>query len=151
MKLTAAGQAHMERFFRYYLRDARLRLPVVLIHANQWTRTLTKPFRFGAITFGRHVFVGTNLVARDGDGRMRVPGWLLAHELMHVIQYERAGMRRFLSAYLREYAQAMRRGRKLNATGHWLAYRAITQETEAYAAEAAYRQWSECVETLMLR
>ena len=150
MRLTVEGHAHMERFFRLYLRDEHLRLPVVLVHANQWTRTLTKPFRFGAITFGRHVFVATKLAVRDGDERMRVPGWLLAHELMHVVQYERAGMRRFLSAYLREYAQAMRRGRRLNTAGHWLAYRAIAQEAEAYAAEAAYQQWEERMESLML-
>ena len=151
MRLTPEGHAHFERFFRLYLRDERLTLPVVSIHADQWAHTLTKPFRFGAITFGRHVFVATSLVARDGDEQMRVPGWLVAHELMHVIQYERAGMTRFLFAYLREYARALRRGRRLNAAGHWLAYRAIAQEAEAYRAEAAYRQWAERAEILILR
>ena len=150
MRLTAEGQAHIERFFRMYLRDERLTLPVVSLHADQWARALTSPFRFGAITFGRHVFVATDLVARDGSARTQVPGWLVAHEMMHVIQYERAGMTRFLFAYLSEYTRALRRGRRLNAAGHWLAYRAIAHEVEAYAAEAAYRQWAEQAEVLIL-
>ncbi|PYS94111.1 MAG: hypothetical protein DMF64_02080 [Acidobacteria bacterium] len=150
MRLTAEAQAHVERFFRVYLRDERLSLPAISVHTDQLAHVITGSFRIGAITFGRHVFVAPTLLVCDVDERVCVPGWLVAHEAMHVIQYERAGMARFLFAYLREYARARRRGKSFNAARHWVAYRAIAHEVEARAAEAAYCDWTERAEMLTL-
>lgn len=150
MQLTAEARAHLESFFRAHLCDEQLTLPAVSIHTGPFARVLTRTFSIGAITFGRHVFVAPTFLPSSLAAHRLLPGWLLAHEVMHVLQYERAGMTRFLSAYLREYARALKREPRLNGAAHWSAYRAITHEAEAYTAEAAYRAWAERVEVLRL-
>jgi Domain of unknown function (DUF4157) len=150
MQLTAEAQAHLESFFRAHLHDEQLALPAVSIHTGRFARVLTRTFSIGALTFGRHVFVAPTWLVGDVAAHRLLPGWLLAHEVMHVLQYERTGMTRFLWAYLREYARALRREPSMNGAAHWSAYRAITHEAEAYAVEAAYRAWQDGAEALQL-
>lgn len=51
---------------------------------------------------------------------------LIAHELVHVEQWRRLGIARFLRDYLLAYVCGRRAG-----LGHWPAYRAIPLEAEA--------------------
>jgi hypothetical protein len=51
---------------------------------------------------------------------------LLAHELVHVMQWRELGVARFLFAYLRAYFRGRLRG-----LSHWHAYREIPLEIEA--------------------
>src|SRR4051794_15701552 len=51
---------------------------------------------------------------------------LLAHELVHVEQWRKLGVVRFLRGYLGAYLRGRRGG-----LGHWDAYRAIPFEVEA--------------------
>ena len=51
---------------------------------------------------------------------------LIAHELVHVEQWRRLGVVRFLRGYLGAYVRGRRSG-----LGHWPAYRAIPFEAEA--------------------
>lgn len=68
---------------------------------------------------------GLVFVKRD---RLEDPGLapLLAHELVHIRQWEEHGVVGFLTRYLVDYLRGRRRG--LN---HWQAYRQITFEHEA--------------------
>lgn len=77
----------------------------------------------GAMTLGRIVFVRRDLVC--ADGRIRSPE-LLAHELVHVLQYARLGVAAFLWRYLREYLTGLWRLRN-----HRRAYLAISLEVQA--------------------
>jgi hypothetical protein len=73
------------------------------------------------ITLGRRIYIeGPNVEA------------ILRHELVHVRQIQRLGLFRFYGGYLREYVANRRRGMPPAE-----AYRRITMEEEAFAAEGA--------------
>ena len=78
------------------------------------------------MTLGRLI-----LLRRDDDRSGRRP--LLAHELVHVEQYQRIGTARFLWRYVGEYARNLWR-----LCSHRRAYRAISFETEARASAARW-------------
>ena len=73
-----------------------------------------------AITLGRRIYVAAGH-ASDA---------LLRHELVHVRQAGELGVLRFLWRYVAEYVRNRRRG-----MAHDDAYRAISFEAEAFAAE----------------
>jgi hypothetical protein len=75
------------------------------------------PRGFDAITIGRVISV------RDGAATSDA---LLRHELVHVDQYRRMGVVRFLVTYVGSYL-----GDRLRGYGHLGAYRRIPQEIEA--------------------
>ncbi|HEY9284233.1 MAG TPA: hypothetical protein VIP46_12335, partial [Pyrinomonadaceae bacterium] len=70
-----------------------------------------------------------------------VAGRLMAHEVAHLLQAERAGLAPFLLAYLREYWGGLRRAPRWDAAAHWRAYSEISFEREARAVERAYERW----------
>lgn len=59
-----------------------------------------------------------------------VPQWLYRHEMKHIEQINRLGVIPFYTLYFIEYVQGRRKG-----LGHWEAYREISFEKEAVAAE----------------
>ncbi|HKP73779.1 MAG TPA: DUF4157 domain-containing protein [Pyrinomonadaceae bacterium] len=141
MLLADSSHARLERFFRAYLRDEAARLPRIFIHAGSFSGWLTRVFRIAAITVGCHVFVTPKVVGRDEGGRLTVPGWLVAHEAAHVLQYRREGFVPFLFNYLREYFASLAEGKKLGAEARMEAYRQLSREREAREIEAAYLEW----------
>ena len=144
MKLSEESRAEMEAFLRWRLGDAGLRLPPVSVYAGRFARLLvSKALGVGAITFGRRIFVAPSLVRRDEAGRAAMPGWLLAHELAHVLQYERKGWLRFFFDYLRDYFRGLREGRRWDAAGRMDAYMAIAEERAAREVERAYTEFRE--------
>ena len=76
-----------------------------------------------AITLGRRIYI-----AAPGEGAAF--DRLLRHELVHVRQAGECGTARFLWRYLAEYLRNRRGG-----LDHAAAYRAISFEVEAFAAE----------------
>jgi len=74
-----------------------------------------------AITLGRRIYIAAGH-ASDA---------LLRHELAHVRQAGELGVARFLWRYVAEYLRNRRRGMP-----HDAAYRAISFEAEAFAAES---------------
>ena len=140
MRLSADTHDVLQHFFRQHLNDAELHLPPIRIHTGLVARLLMKANGMGAITFGRHVFVRPGLVKKDEEGRLCIPGWLLAHEATHVLQYEQRGYLRFFRDYLSGYWQALSKGKKWSAQGRRAAYMAIAEEQTAYEAEHAFRE-----------
>ena len=86
---------------------------------------LLLPRNVAAITLGRRIWIARELPPAEHEA-------LLRHELVHVRQMERHGMFVFLVQYLGEYLANRFRG-----MGHDAAYRAISFEREAFAAERA--------------
>ena len=86
---------------------------------------LLLPRNVAAITLGRRIWIARELPPAE----MEV---LLRHELVHVRQMERHGVVVFLARYLGEYL-----ANRCRRMGHDAAYRAISFEREAFAAEAA--------------
>jgi hypothetical protein len=73
-----------------------------------------------AITLGRRIYVSSEQLSEA----------LLRHELVHVRQAGALGLPRFLFRYAAEYVRYRRQG-----MAHDQAYRAISFEIEAFAAE----------------
>ncbi len=147
MRLAEESRARLERFFRWYERDEGLRLPAVFVHAGFWSDNLTRMLRAAAFTIGRHIFVSRKVLARDGRGRLTMPGWLLAHEAAHVRQFQQAGFLKFAFNYAREYLTLLVRGGKFDAGARTQAYERIAPEREARGVEAAYLEWRAGVPT----
>ena len=88
-----------------------------------------KPFLLrgvAGITLGRTIYVSQQCVAYSAAEVER----LIRHELVHVRQVNRLGLLRFLARYAGEYIRNRRAG--MSAAQ---AYRQISFEVEAYAAE----------------
>ena len=142
MKLAAPSHARIEAFLREHLQDSGLRLPPIRICDGRLAHWLTRTFKVGAITFGRHVFISPRLVEHQPDGQKTAPGRLVAHEAVHVLQYEREGTLRFLLTYLLEYVRLLRTSGRWDAPARMAAYLAIAKESAAREAEHAYQGWS---------
>jgi hypothetical protein len=141
MQLSASSRAELEEFFREFREDEYLRLPPVRVYAGRAAGWLTGRTGIDAITLGRRVLVAPHHLRRGDGGARSVVGRLIAHEVAHLLQAERAGLVPFLLAYLREYLKGMRRAPKWDAAAHWRAYSEISFEREAREAERAYEAW----------
>jgi hypothetical protein len=92
---------------------------IVRIGFPWWLRPFVRRGVAG-ITLGRRIYIAA---AHGSDA-------LLRHELVHVRQAGELGLPRFLWRYAAEYVKNRRRGMH-----HEAAYRGISFETEAFAAE----------------
>lgn len=141
MRLAAESHRLIEEFLRDRFRLEMLKLPPMRLYRGRLARWLTGTFQIGAITFGRRIFVEPGMVTRDEAGRLKVPGWLLAHEATHVWQYQSAAWAGFLFSYLGGYWRALRVQRKWGREARLAAYLAIMEECEARESETAYAVW----------
>ena len=142
MLLASESHQRIEAFLRYHLRDEKLRLPPIHIYCGRWSRYLTSAFSILAITFGRRIFVATKALKHDDEGRLVVSARLIAHEAVHVTQYQQAGFIGFLLSYAGEFWRSLRGLRQgWGKAARLAAYFAIKQECEAYEAENAYDVW----------
>jgi hypothetical protein len=142
-KMLLSQESHrlIEAFHREYHASEALKLPPVHIHQGRVARWLTHTFHIGAITFGRHIFIKPELTELDAEGKWTAPGWLVAHETTHVLQYTSAGWIGFLLTYLREYWDGLRALGSWDAAARMAAYKAIKVECDARDAEQAYAAW----------
>jgi hypothetical protein len=141
MLLASESHRRIEAFLRCYLRRETLRLPPIFIYSGRWSQALTNSFQILAITVGRRIFVTAKTLSRDETGRLMVSARLIAHEAVHVVQYEEAGFVGFLFSYAREYWRALRGQQGWGKAARLSAYFAIKHECEAYEAENAYAGW----------
>jgi Domain of unknown function (DUF4157) len=141
MRLAVDSHRLIEEFLRERFGLETLKLPPLSLYHGRVARWVTSTFRIGAITFGRRIFVAPKMVTTDATGRLRIPGWLVAHEATHVWQYECAGFAGFLASYLAGYWRALRGQRKWGREARQAAYLAIREECEARESETAYAVW----------
>lgn len=141
MRLEEASSLRIERFLREHLKDESLHLPPIKIYCGWFASLLTKIFKIGAITIGRRIFIAPGLLQRDENRGLSVPGWLIAHEAVHVIQFERAGLLRFAVDYIGGYLRALRAANRWDRAARMAAYLSIDEECEARTAEEAYSVW----------
>jgi len=92
-------------------------VPRSLLQQVTLRETRLLPPGFDGVTIGKNVYVRPGFLERPT---------LLAHELVHVRQYAELGLVRFLTTYVREYAQNLVRLRS-----HRAAYLAISLEKQA--------------------
>ena len=143
MRLSTAAHERLEKFLGEHLGEPGLCLPRIQLHSGRVARLLTGALKVGAMTVGRHIFIAPRLLERGEDGRLAAPGWLIAHEATHVVQFGREGFAGFLYKYLRGYFGALRQCGSWDAAARMTAYLAIAEECAAREAEHAYRKWTE--------
>ncbi len=143
MRLSADSHRRVERFLREHLNEPGLVLPPLRIYTGRFARLVTKALKVGAVTFGRHILFSPHKLVRDEAGRLVAPGWLVAHEALHVVQFAREGHARFLWGYVAEFWRLLRAGGAWGSEARNTAYLAISKELEAVKAQRAYQMWSE--------
>jgi hypothetical protein len=122
---------------RVFTTEAQMKLPFEINEAIAETRARVRfhypwwlrPFLLegvGAITIGRRIYVRSGV----GEHLHR----LLRHELAHVRQINKNGLLRFYILYVVEYLKNVRAGMT-----SYDAYRSISFERDAYAAEEVLR------------
>jgi hypothetical protein len=141
MRLSAESQRLVEEFLRERFHLRTLRLSPISVYHGRVALWITRTFRIGAITFGRRIFIAPDMIKRNEQGMLTVPGWLLAHEATHVWQYQLAGFIGFLISYLGGYWRALREQGKWNSDARTQAYLAIREERDARESEAIYSNW----------
>jgi hypothetical protein len=138
MRLASGSHQRIETFLREHFQNVNLNLPPIVVYGGRCAHWVTRTFNLLAITFGRRIFVAPDKVHRDPDGRLKIPARLMAHEATHVLQYQQAGILRFLVSYLREYGKGLKVQRSIGRTARRSAYLSIKYEREAYEVEHAY-------------
>ncbi len=86
------------------------------------------------------------LISLNKNQQKRIPEDLAAHEIMHVIQYQREGFFKFLYIYLRDYWKNLKRREKWDFNSRRLAYLEIPFEIEAREAAQKFVEWKENLE-----
>jgi len=104
----------------------------VKIHRDFLARMITRRLKARAVTIGNRVFMA------PGEDPEDYPlGFLLmAHELVHVVQYRNLGFIPFLARYFWDLGRGLMAGK-----GTFEAYRAVPAEQQAFKIEAEIREW----------
>jgi hypothetical protein len=142
MKLAESSHDKLQTFFREILSDENFRLPKVNFYAGKFSRGLTLILHVHGITFGRHIFIMPDLIAKDFEDRRKLSLELVAHEIVHVLQYKKEGFIGFFYKYLSSYWRNLRRKKNWNADSRHEAYREIPFEREAREIAARFVAWN---------
>lgn len=137
MRLAPETNAQLEQFFREFFCDGSLQLPEVEIYIRNGARIVTALIGVDGITLGRHIFIRPSKVRRTLSGNPKLEPSLLAHEVTHVIQYQKLGFIRFLKGYLNEYIHGIRKS-GIGGKSRMEAYFNISHEIEARRAGYTY-------------
>lgn len=142
MKLAPDSHAKFEMFFREFYKDEHFKLPVVHFYAGNFSRLLTRTLKIFGITIGSRIFIKPDFLSLTADKRRRIHVELAAHEIAHVLQYERDGFARFFYKYLESYRRNLK-NEKWSAAARLEAYLAIPYEIEARETAARFVEWNE--------
>ncbi|MEZ5306878.1 MAG: DUF4157 domain-containing protein [Pyrinomonadaceae bacterium] len=143
MKLSEGSRTIFRRFLEQGMETSADRLPDVRVYSRGGATILTRLLLVDGITIGRRVFIDRNYTYRDSQGRLKVSRSLFAHELAHVLQYQREGLLKFLFIYFRDFWRIFRAKKKWNTRNWFEAYQAIPFEIEAREFAVRFRHWLE--------
>ena len=116
--------------------------PDVFVYCGDGARFVTRLMMAEGITFGSHIFIDPKFLLKDKKGRDVISRSLLAHEIVHVMQYEKAGVFGFLKNYVGHFLAGYLKKGNLNAKNWYAAYLAIPDEVEAREYAAKFIKWS---------
>ncbi len=142
MKLAESSHHRLETFFREFLCDKTFQLPTINFYAGRFSRILTLILQVHGITFGRHIFITPDLIAKNYESRQKLSLELAAHEIVHVLQYKKEGFIRFFYKYLTSYWRTLRTKKNWNADSRHEAYLEIPFEREAREIAAEFVRWN---------
>lgn len=142
MKLAKSSHDKLETFFRTYFNDERFTLPQVMIYTGKFTEILTNTIKVLGITIDKRIFVKPTLLSRNRNNFLKLPEELVAHEIVHVLQYRKFGLYGFLRRYLSDYRRNLMREGKWDAESRRRAYLAIPFEIEAREIAGKFVEWN---------
>lgn len=116
--------------------------PEIRVYCRLGARVITTLVMADGITFGRRIFVSPKHVGRNEGARLVLSRNLLAHEIVHVIQYEERGYIRFAKVYVSEFWRRFRKKKHWTAKSWFEAYEAIPDEVEARRFASEFEAWS---------
>jgi len=131
MKLAESSARKLENFFREYLKDEKFVLPPIFFYTGKVSKLITYILNIQGITIGKRIFILPRLVSLNSNDKKSLPESLVAHEIAHVLQYEREGFFKFLYKYLRDYRRNLKKVSKLDFESRHRAYLNIPFEIEA--------------------
>lgn len=143
MKLAESSRLKLEEFFRETLHDERFRLPAIYFHAGKFSTALTLLLKIHGITIGKNIFITTRYIETGKEKTRKINVELAAHEIAHVLQYEREGFVSFFYKYLTGFFKNLRKQKNWNAASRQTAYLDIPFEVEARATATRFVVWDE--------
>ncbi len=141
MKLAESSRLKLEEFFRQTLNDEHLRLPAIYFYAGKFSAALTLLLRIHGITIGKRIFITPKFVVRAGTKR-KINLELAAHEIAHVLQFQREGFLSFFYKYSTSFLKNMRKQDDWDAASRQSAYLDIPFEIEARSVAAKFVEWN---------
>lgn len=143
MFLAKDSSQKFEEFCREFFQDESFCVPPIKIYARRGAGLITKVLKINGITFGRRILISPKLTTRSDDLRLRAPKALIAHELAHVLQYQKLGFFRFFYTYLNDYWQALKKKGRWDSAARTEAYLEISHEVEARQFADDFLKWAE--------
>jgi hypothetical protein len=116
--------------------------PEIRVYCRLGASIITTLIAADGITIGRRIFVRPAHVGRNSDSRLVVSRNLLAHEIVHVMQYKQRGFAGFATSYVAEFWKIFRRKERWTAKSWFEAYEAIPDEVEARQFASEFETWS---------
>jgi Domain of unknown function (DUF4157) len=141
MRLSPRSHEVLETFYRLHFDEPALQLPQAQIYARSIAALITKLLRVNGVTVGRWVFIRPSVTFRDKMNALHAPPELIAHELTHVVQYQKYGIAGFLLGYLKSWANTLTSGAGFGSAARMQAYLDIPHEKEARETAAAFADW----------
>ena len=141
MRLSRKSHRKLESFFREHFKQEDLRLPEVDLFVKRGAGIITQVLKIYGITFGQFVFIRADFLYRNENHELCISKELLAHELTHVLQYEKLGWFRFFYTYLKGYWTALKRKENWGLAARNQAYLEIPHEVEARECAAKFLEW----------
>lgn len=141
MRLAKSSHEKFEEFYRDFFGERNLSLPQIKIYARRGAGLITNLLKINGITLGRRVFISPQLTKRSEDARLTAPKALIAHEIAHVLQYQKYGFFNFFYTYLKGYWQALKTKEKWDSNARLEAYLEIPHEIEARQFAADFTEW----------
>lgn len=142
MKLSLETHKKFEEFFREYFEDENFQMPQTEIYLKRGAGIITRLLSVDGITLGRYIFIRPSIAKYKSQHSLTINKNLLAHELAHVLQYQRLGFIRFLVDYLREYWRGIKRKKKFNSRARMESYWEISHEVEARIIAEKFVEWN---------
>ncbi len=142
MKLSRKSQRQLEIFFREYFNNENLKLPKIENYAKRGAWLVTKILGIDGITFGRHIFIKPSLLKNNTGEQLSISKVLIAHEVAHILQYQKYGVFGFFYSYLKGFFAALKQKKKWDFISRIEAYLEIPHEIEARICAAKFVEWT---------
>lgn len=143
MKLAESSRRKFEIFFREQFKNEQFKLPAIYFYTGSFSLFLTTMLNIHGITVGRSVFVKPKFVTFLENKKYKIHIELAAHEIAHVLQFEREGFFRFLYKYSKSFAGNLKQKGNFKSISRQDAYWEIPFEIQARDIAAKFVKWNE--------